>query len=162
VEVPGGRRFDHHVIRFPRASVGCVVVNEDNETLLLWRHRFITDTWAWEIPAGWVDPGEGSDEAIRREVEEETGYRLTQLQSLMEYKPLSGISPMHYTMYLGTNPERVGPPTDPSESTRVEWVPLAEIPKLAAGGQIVDGPSITGLSYYLGVYGAISHRSKSQ
>jgi hypothetical protein len=31
----------------------------------------------------------------------------------------------------------------------VEWVPLSEIPKLAAAGQIHDGPSLAGLSYYV-------------
>lgn len=155
VEVPGGKRFDHHVIRFPRASAGTVVVNDNDETLLLWRHRFITDTWAWEIPAGWVDPGEAPADTARREIQEETGYRVSDLQPLMEYKPLSGISPMHYTMFLGTNPERLGAPSDPSESSRVEWVPLADIPKLAAEGRIMDGPSITGLSYYLGIYRAL-------
>ncbi|MGH3995113.1 MAG: hypothetical protein ACRDSN_21940, partial [Pseudonocardiaceae bacterium] len=29
VEIPGGRRFDHHVPRFPRASVGAVVVKAE-------------------------------------------------------------------------------------------------------------------------------------
>ena len=35
------------------------MVNENAEALLLWRHRFITDTWAYEIPFGKIDPGEG-------------------------------------------------------------------------------------------------------
>jgi hypothetical protein len=29
-----------------------VVMDEDDRVLLLWRHRFITDTWGWEVPAG--------------------------------------------------------------------------------------------------------------
>ena len=42
---PDERRFDHHVIRVPRAAAG-TVIHRDDEVLLLWRHRFITDTWA--------------------------------------------------------------------------------------------------------------------
>ncbi len=42
--------------------------------LLLWRHRFITDTWGWEIPAGGIDPGETPPDAAARETLEETGW----------------------------------------------------------------------------------------
>ena len=57
VEIPGGDRFEHHVVRVPREAAGCVVHDPDQGVLLLWRHRFITDTWGWEIPAGAVDAG---------------------------------------------------------------------------------------------------------
>ena len=58
VEIPGGERFEHHVVRMPNKAAGTVVHDPDRGVLLLWRHRFITDTWGWEIPAGGIDPGE--------------------------------------------------------------------------------------------------------
>jgi hypothetical protein len=55
VEVPGGARFEHHVVRLPREAVGTVVHDPQRGVLLLWRHRFITDSWGWEVPAaGWT------------------------------------------------------------------------------------------------------------
>jgi 8-oxo-dGTP pyrophosphatase MutT (NUDIX family) len=75
VEIPGGERFEHHVVRVPRQAAGCVVHDPDRGVLLLWRHRFITDTWGWEIPAGAVDDGERPGDAAAREVREETGWR---------------------------------------------------------------------------------------
>lgn len=42
VEVPGGPRFDHHAVRFPREAAGAVVRDAERGLLLLWRHRFIT------------------------------------------------------------------------------------------------------------------------
>ena len=53
---------------------------------------------------------------------------------------------------MATGLQHIGAPSDPSEATRVEWLPLSDIPKLAADGQITDGPSLTALSYYLGVW----------
>jgi hypothetical protein len=42
VELPGGRRLEHHVLRMPRESVAVVVFDEAAaRVLLLWRHRFI-------------------------------------------------------------------------------------------------------------------------
>ncbi|MPZ89856.1 MAG: NUDIX domain-containing protein, partial [Nitriliruptorales bacterium] len=112
VEIPGHRRLEHHVVRFPRASVTAVVTNDADEVLLLWRHRFITDAWGWEIPAGWAEPGEDLQEAACREVEEETGYRPTQAQHLVTYNALSGISTMRFTAFLVTAADLVARPDD--------------------------------------------------
>ena len=66
VEVPGGPRFDHHVVRFPQPAAGTVVCDPVRGVLLLWRHRFITDTWGWEVPAGRVDDGETPEQPSTR------------------------------------------------------------------------------------------------
>ena len=68
VEIPGEARFEHHVVRMPNQASGTVVHDPDRGVLLLWRHRFITDTWGWEIPAGRIDDGETPEEAAAREV----------------------------------------------------------------------------------------------
>ncbi|GAA2841834.1 NUDIX hydrolase [Kitasatospora paracochleata] len=150
VDVPGIGRIDHHVIRMPRPSVTSVVTNDVGEFLLLYRHRFITSRWGWEVPAGWADPGEDPAAAIAREVEEETGWRPGRVEPLVEYDALAGISTMHFQCFHATSCERVGMPTDRSEAARVEWVPEAEVAKLLVSGQVADGPSLAALSYYLG------------
>ncbi len=63
VEVPGIGRVQHHVLTMPRPSTRFVVTDERGRFLLLWRHRFITDTWGWEVPAGWAEPGEAPEAA---------------------------------------------------------------------------------------------------
>lgn len=80
VEPPGIEPFEHHVVRSPGPAAGCIVTRAtsnppgDIEVLLLYRHRFITDTWGWEIPAGGVDTGEDpAAAAAMRETLEETG-----------------------------------------------------------------------------------------
>lgn len=158
VEIPDGDRFEHHVVHFPRASVTAVVTDDDaSRVLLLWRHRFITRSWGWEVPGGWADSGEDPADTARREVEEETGWRPRGLRLMAGYNALSGISDMRFSAFLASGADRIGDPGDPSESSRVEWVPLADIPKLAAAGQVQDGPSLAALSYYLAFeHGAVS------
>src|ERR1700682_5792156 len=71
VEVPGGGRFEHHVVRMPGEAAAAVVRDQDR-VLLIHRHRFITDTWGWEIPAGRVEAGEDPMAAAAREPLQET------------------------------------------------------------------------------------------
>lgn len=149
VEVPGGARFDHHVVRLPRQAVGTLVHDPARGVLLLWRHRFITDTWGWEIPAGGVEVGESLAQAAAREVLEETGWRPGPLTVQVRYHPSNGLSDQTFTTFLATSAQHVGDPSDPSESDRVEWVPVQRVRQLARGGQITDGLSLTALSLWL-------------
>ena len=148
VEIPGGRRFEHHVLRMPRGSV-TVVVTRGTEILLLWRHRFITDTWGWEVPAGWLDDGDSPADAARREVEEETGWVPGPLTELHSYYTVPGLADHRFTIFRADGATYRGAPPDPSESSRVEWVAASDIPKLIEEGQLTDGPSVTALSFAL-------------
>lgn len=149
VEVPEGARFDHHVVRFPHPASGTVVHDPARGVLLIWRHRFITDTWGWEIPAGRIEPGETPEQAARREALEETGWRPGPLRRLGAYAPSNGSSDQVFNLFAASGATHVGDPTDPAESERVEWVPVDEIRRLIEQGQVYDGLSLTGLLWAL-------------
>ncbi|HET9078879.1 MAG TPA: NUDIX hydrolase, partial [Acidimicrobiales bacterium] len=114
-----------------------------------WRHRFITDTWGWEIPAGRIDAGETPAEAGAREVLEETGWRPGPLEPLITYQPTNGLSDQRFHLFRAAGATRVGEPSDPAESERVEWVGPAEVREIARRGQMVDGLSLTAVLYAL-------------
>lgn len=149
VELPGGRRFEHHVLRTPAQAAGAVVHDPDRGVLLLWRHRFITDAWGWEIPAGRIDAGEDPAAAAAREVEEETGWRPGPLTPLCRFAVASGITDHTMNLFLADGATHVGDPTDPSEAERVEWLPLPAVRDALATGRIPDGPTLAGLAYAL-------------
>ena len=146
VEVPGGPRFEYHVVRVPRPASGTVVFDPGRGILLLWRHRFITDSWGWEIPAGGVDAGETPEDAAAREVLEETGWRAGALRPLAVYHPSNGLNDQTFHVFVASGAEYVSDPSDPSESERVEWLPLAEVKAAVRGGQVRDGLSLTALA----------------
>src|SRR5579859_2876691 len=57
VELPDGRHLEHRLFRMA-PSAGAVIVDDQNRALLIWRHRFITGLWGWEMPMGMIDAGE--------------------------------------------------------------------------------------------------------
>jgi 8-oxo-dGTP pyrophosphatase MutT (NUDIX family) len=148
VEVPGGERFEHHVVRMPGDASGVVVV-AGGRVLLIHRHRFITDSTGWEIPAGRVEPGEDPIEAAQRETLEETGWRPGPLSQLFSYFPSIGLMDQRFNVFLADGAEHVGAPSDASESDRVDWVPMSELPDLMRRGEIQDGYSLTALLWFL-------------
>jgi 8-oxo-dGTP pyrophosphatase MutT (NUDIX family) len=151
VEIPGRERFEHHVVRM-RPTVIAVVFDEASEhVLLLWRHRFITDTWGWEVPGGWIDDGEAPSDAVRREVEEETGWRAGPITELGSWFNMPGISDARCTLYRADGATLIGSPQDASESTHVDWVSVHDIPRLIADRQITDGDTLIALSLVLAV-----------
>lgn len=148
VEVPGGKRFDHHVVRMPGDASGVVAV-DGGRVLLIHRHRFITDSNGWEIPAGRVEAGEEPIEAARRETLEETGWRPGPLSLLFSYFPSVGLIDQRFNIFLADGAEHAGEPSDSSESDRVEWVAVSELPILIRRGEIQDGYSLTALLWLL-------------
>jgi len=149
VEIPGGDRFEHHVIRFPNQAAGTVVRDPACGVLLLWRHRFITDTWGWEIPAGRIDPGETPAQAAARETLEETGWEPGPLRPLFRYQPTNGVSDQSFHIFIADGATHMGDPTDHGEAERVEWVSVAELRRLVQDGQMLDGLSLTSILYAL-------------
>ena len=149
IEVPGGERFEHHVVRAPAPASGTVVHDAERGVLLLWRHRFTTDTWGWEVPAGRVDAGETPEEAAVRETLEETGWRPGPLTSLVTYFPNNGQSDLAFHLFVADGAEHVGDPTDPSESERIAWLPLSELRAAVANREVRDGLSLTALLWFL-------------
>ncbi|SRR6266404_2187399 len=147
IELTDGTRLDHYVIRIPFEVVSLVVSDADGNVLLIWRHRFITQRWSWDVPAGKVAPGEEPADAAVRASVDETGWRPGPARLLGEYHPSPGISDQRFGIYVADGAERVAGP-NPYEAERVEWIPKARVRELIRDGQ-VDGLSLTSLLWAL-------------
>ena len=73
-----------------RAGADALVQNERGDVLLVRR----ADDGRWAMPGGWIDPGETPEQAVVREVAEETGLQVSVPRLLhTERRPAS----VHYT-----------------------------------------------------------------
>lgn len=148
VELPNGQHHEHRLLH-TKPGAGAVAVNRDQQVLLLWRHRFITDTWGWEIPIGRIEGTESPAVAAAREFEEETGWRPGPLRPLLEVRPTPGLSTSRHSIFRTDAATYIGEATDKSEADRVDWVPLADVRALIKKGEMTSGTTVAALLYIL-------------
>ncbi|MER7043994.1 NUDIX hydrolase [Streptomyces jumonjinensis] len=144
VQQPDGCRLEHHVVRMRHLAVAAVL-DDRRRVLMMWRHRFITDTWGWELPMGLIEPGETPEQTAAREVEEETGWRVGALRPLVYAQPANGITDSEHHVFRADEASYTGPPTELNESDRIEWIPLSRIRAMIGRREIVSGGSLVGL-----------------
>jgi 8-oxo-dGTP pyrophosphatase MutT (NUDIX family) len=148
VELPNGQHLEHRLVR-TRPGAGVVVVNRDHHVLLLWRHRFITGTWGWEIPMGRIEEGESPVDAAAREFEEETGWRPGPLRHLIYVQPTPGLSSSEHHIFRADEAIYIGEAADKCEAERMAWLPLSELRALIEKAEITSGTTIAALLYLL-------------
>lgn len=150
VEAPNGERWEHHVVHLGRVAVA-LVVNDQDEVLMLWRYRFATEQWGYELLGGLVDGTEDSATTAAREAAEESGWRPRGApEHLLSFEPLPGMVTSGFDAYLWrAGAEHIGDPTDTEEAGRIEWVPLARVPELAQRQQLLGSGTLVPLLYHL-------------
>lgn len=148
VVLPSGVRFEHHTVTMPEAAMAVVIDDAGENVLLSWRHRFVPDVWNYELPGGLVDPGETPEQAVAREILEETGYRPRSLTSAVQFEPMVGMLRSRHHVFVARGAEPAGSPIEANEGT-FEWVPLVKVPELIASGTVLNSGTLVGLMHYL-------------
>jgi len=146
VELPGGRRLDHYLLRLPPVVLAAVLDSRDR-VLLLWRHRFIPDSWGWELPSGIADPAEDLAAAAAREALKESGWEPSRLRLLMRLEPSGGLTDSVHHVYWTEQATHRGEPDAAFEAERIDWLPLRQVPELIADGQIRAASTAAALLY---------------
>jgi ADP-ribose pyrophosphatase len=150
VEAPNGERWEYHVVHLARIAVALIVNEDTDEVLMLWRYRFPTEQWGYELLGGLVDEGEESAGTAAREAAEESGWApVGEPEKLISFEPLPGNVTAPMDVYLWREFERIGEPTDTEEAGRVEWVPLSRVLELAQRGELLGAGTLVALMYFL-------------
>ena len=141
-------------------SAAAVVYHRDAQSILLAEQlRFPTfdkgPGWIAEVPAGMVDPGEQPEATMRREIEEEIGYRPERLEPIATFYLSPGGSSERIWLYYVEVSEagRVaagGGKRDEQEDIRTRWLSLEQAALALKAGEIVDAKTIIGLQWLLG------------
>jgi ADP-ribose pyrophosphatase len=125
--------------------VAMVPLHEDGTVTLVRQYRHATGSVLLEIPAGGIDAGETPEEAVRRELAEETGLHAGKVEPLYSFYPTAGFCTEFMHLYLVT--ELTEGPQRPADDEAIEVVrlPLEDALARVDSGEIRDAKSLIGL-----------------
>ena len=144
VTMPNGNTAIREVIEHS-AAVCIVPVDENGNVILVRQFRIPTGGPLLEAPAGGVEEGEVSEEAVLRELQEEIGYTAGKLQHLASFWVAPGWATEFMHAYLATEltPSRLD--ADEDENIQVVRVPFDEAISMFKSGEIQDGKTIASM-----------------
>jgi ADP-ribose pyrophosphatase len=148
VRLPSGRETTREIVEHENC-VAIVALDDADNILLVKQFRKPVEKELLEIPAGGIDPGETPEDAVRREMREETGFLPQKVDKLGGFYSTPGFCTEYLYLYLATDLVPKPLKAEDSESIRLVRVPLAEIPGLIASDAICDAKSIAGLLAFL-------------
>ena len=120
---------------------------KDSDTILLVKqYRYPLKHVNLELPAGKLEIGEDPNEACKRELEEETGYRAKVWKSLGYINTTPGICTEKLYLYLARDLEFVGEHPDEGEILKCCEYNLKDVFDMIQNGEINDAKTICALS----------------
>lgn len=144
VTLPGGRSTVREVVEHAPVVV-IVPLDGEGNVLLVRQYRLPARRSLLELPAGGIDPGESVEEAVQRELREETGQQAGRLERLCGFYASPGYCDEYMHLFLATDLHPSSLPADTDEQIQVVRLPLAEALRLVERGEICDAKTIAGL-----------------
>lgn len=145
VEVADGHKSFREVV-LHSGGVVIVALKNDNTILMVKQYRYPLKHVNLELPAGKLEIGENPDEACKRELEEETGYRAKSWKSLGFINTTPGICTEKLYLYLAKDLEFVGEHPDEGEIIKTFEYNLNDIFSMIINGEINDAKTICALT----------------
>lgn len=140
--------YDFYVLESP-PWVNVIPLTLENDVILIRQYRFGSQDITLEIPGGLVEYSDSPEEAARRELWEETGYREESLVPLGFVNPNPAIQNNLCYTFLARNVFHVGQRNqDEREDIEVVLRPLSDIPRLIKEGMITHALVIAAFYRY--------------
>jgi ADP-ribose pyrophosphatase len=148
--MPNGKLVDDYYVLEYSSWVNVVAITSDNQFIIVKQYRHAVSEVVTEIPGGVVDPGETPEEAVKRELLEETGYAFDKIEPLSSLyaNPATGTNKTY--AFLATGGKKIqDQDLDESEEIIVELVSLAELKELLFNNQIGQALHVSAIFYAL-------------
>jgi ADP-ribose pyrophosphatase len=148
LRLPNESEGDWECIRHPGGALA-VPVTPEGKLVLVRQYRFTVRGRILEFPAGTVERHEEPAETIKREIEEETGYRAHKWQKLGEFPIAPGYSDEFIYAFLAQDLEKLEAPPSLEADEDLETVLMSpeQLEAAILAGEPIDAKSIS--SFFL-------------
>lgn len=149
VELPNQVTAQRDIVRHKGAVA--VLVEKDGKVLLVRQFRKAAERHLLEIPAGKLDhQAEVPLDAVKRELEEETGYAAQTWTKLNSFYPSPGYCDEVIHLYKAENLEKIDQPRpmDEDEFLDVVWADKSQVQEFIKSQEIMDLKTLYALAMY--------------
>lgn len=145
VELSNGKKAIREVMHHP-GGVVVVAQKDENTILMVKQYRYPIKQVALELPAGRLEIGEDPDLAIKRELEEETGYVAKNWKSLGYIYTTPGICDEKLYLYHASDLEYKKQNPDEGEIIEFFEYKIKDVFDFINSGEINDAKTICALT----------------
>ena len=145
VQLPNGHEGEYGQIKFPNAALA-VPITGDNKVILLRQYRFAVSRYLLEFPAGTLEIGETPINSIKREIQEEAGFKAEKWDKLGALVNAPGYSDEVIHLFLARDLNKLKSEVegDLDEDIKVLILEPDELDHLiSSGDEILDAKTVT-------------------
>lgn len=156
-ELPDGRKHhDYFVLEYPDWATA-FALTEDNKVVMVRQYRHGLEVVSTELPGGVIDNGETPEQAIARELKEETGYVFQLLEPIGKVAPNPATSNNYMHMFLAKGGKKISKQSlDATEDVEVLIHSIDELKQMLRENKIVQSLHCTCIFYALEKLGLLT------
>lgn len=145
VRLPNGTTTNREIVVHPEV-IAVLPLLDDGRIVMVRQFRKAAEKVLLEVPAGGVDDGETPEDAVRREMVEETGYRVGSIKKLSSFYTSPGFTTelMHLYEARGLLP---GKATEETDQIEVVLMTPEEALERVESDEIADAKTLLALKY---------------
>ncbi len=152
IKVPNGNIVKWDFIKH-KGAAAVVAVREDGKLLMVRQYRNALDRETLEIPAGGLNSvDEPTDEAAKRELEEETGFRAGKLELMLTIRTTVAFCNEKIDVYVATELKPGRQHLDEDEYINLEAYDIEELAQMVYDCKIQDGKTVAAIMAYKNKY----------
>ena len=128
----------YFVVELP-TSVAAMAITEDGNVILVKQYRHPVNEFLVELPGGFIDAGEEPQQAIARELLEETGYSFSSFQYLGVTAANPGVLNNFTHMFLALGGKKTAAQSlDENEEIEILFTPIQEVRSMLRDNKIIQ------------------------
>jgi len=138
-ETPEGNIVDEYFVVELPTTCCAVAITEQGEVLMVRQYRHPVEEAILEIPGGFVDENETPEQAVKRELKEETGYEFSTIKKVGKIAANPGVLNNFTFLFLAQGGIKTGEQTlDTNEIIEIEKISLQELKTLFLENRILQ------------------------